>query len=179
MSAERSSGQAAAVVGGPSRPDWDEYFLSLADLAASRSTCLRRRVGAILVSGRRVLATGYNGAPQGMPHCLEVGCLRDRQGIPSGQRHELCRGIHAEQNAILQAAQYGIPIRAATMYCTNQPCTICTKLMLNLDINRLVIRAAYPDELALILLAEAGFQQSEKDGLAIWSRAIPCGDHAV
>ena len=176
MGAEWSSGPVPSGVEGLSRPDWDEYFLRLADLAASRSTCLRRRVGAILVSGRRVLATGYNGAPQGMPHCQEAGCLRDRQGIPSGQRHELCRGIHAEQNAILQTAQYGIPIRAATMYCTNQPCSICTKLMLNLDINRLVIRSAYPDELALILLAEAGFQQSEKDGLTIWSRDVPfCG----
>ncbi len=152
------------------RPDWDEYFLRLAELAATRSTCLRRRVGAILVAGRRVLATGYNGAPKDLPHCLEVGCLRERLKIPSGQRHEICRAIHAEQNAILQAAQYGVAVKSATLYCTNQPCAICTKLILNLDIQRLVLRSAYPDELALALLREAGFQQSEKAGLLIWSR---------
>lgn len=152
------------------RPDWDEYFLRLAELAASRSTCLRRQVGAILVSGRRVLATGYNGAPKGLPHCLETGCLRDRQNIPSGQRHELCRALHAEQNVIVQAAQYGIAVKSATMYCTHQPCTICTKLILNLDINRLVLRLAYPDELAQSLLCEAGFRQSEKNGLIIWTQ---------
>lgn len=153
------------------RPDWDEYFLRLAELAATRSTCLRRQVGAVLVSGRRVLATGYNGAPRGLPHCLEVGCLREKLQIPSGQRHEICRAIHAEQNAILQAAQYGVAVKAATLYCTNQPCAICAKLILNLDVSRLVLRDSYPDQLAESLLGEAGFAPLERGGLTIWSKA--------
>lgn len=144
------------------RPDWDEYFLGLAELAAGRSTCLRRQVGALLVTGRRVLATGYNGPPQSLPHCLETGCLRKKMKIPSGQHHEICRAIHAEQNTILQAAQYGVAIRQATLYCTYQPCAICTKLILNLDIHRLVLRNTYPDELALDLLKQAGFARTEK-----------------
>jgi dCMP deaminase len=153
------------------RPDWDEYFLGLAELAAGRSTCLRRQVGALLVAGRRVLATGYNGPPRGLPHCQEAGCLREKMKVPSGQRHEICRAIHAEQNAILQAAQYGVAVQRATLYCTHQPCAICTKLILNLDIYRLVLRNAYPDELALDLLKEAGFARTEKggpQGLIIW-----------
>ncbi len=154
----------------PERPDWDEYFLRLAELAATRSTCLRRQVGAILVSNRRVLATGYNGAPRGLPHCREVGCLREQLKIPSGQRHEICRAIHAEQNAILQAAQYGVAVKAATFYCTNQPCAICAKLILNLDVNRLVLRSAYPDELATALLREAGFVESAKSEFIVWTR---------
>lgn len=158
------------LAGPDCRPDWDEYFLRLAELAATRSTCLRRQVGAILVAGRRVLATGYNGAPRGLPHCREAGCLRDQLKIPSGQRHEICRAIHAEQNAILQAAQYGVAVKSATLYCTNQPCAICTKLILNLDIRRLVLRSAYPDELAVTLLREAGFQQTEKAGPLVWFR---------
>jgi dCMP deaminase len=154
----------------PERPGWDEYFLRLAELAATRSTCTRRQVGAVLVSGRRVLATGYNGAPRGLPHCRETGCLRERLQIPSGQRHEICRGIHAEQNAILQAAQYGVAVKAATFYCTNQPCAICAKLILNLDVGRLVLRSAYPDDLAADLLREAGFAESDESGLKVWTR---------
>ncbi len=153
------------------RPGWDEYFLRLAELAATRSTCLRRQVGAVLVSGRRVLATGYNGAPKGLPHCLEVGCLREQLKIPSGQRHEMCRAIHAEQNAILQAAQYGVAVKAATLYCTNQPCAICAKLLLNLDVNRMVLRSSYPDELAMGLLKEAGFTPQAGAGFSVWSKA--------
>ncbi len=152
------------------RPDWDNYFLQLAQLASTRSTCLRRQVGAVLVSGRRVLATGYNGAPQGLPHCLEVGCLRDALGAKSGERHELCRAIHAEQNLILQAAAYGGGIQSATVYSTNQPCTLCTKLLLNLDINRIVFLAPYPDELALTLLKEAGFSSSSEGAWISWTR---------
>lgn len=153
-----------------SRPGWDEYFLRLAELAATRSTCLRRQVGAILVADRRVLATGYNGAPKGLSHCREVGCLREKLNIPSGQRHEICRAIHAEQNAILQAAQYGVAVKNATMYSTTQPCTICSKLIINLDVVRIVHRLSYPDDFALGLLHEAGFQEQERDGLMIWSR---------
>ena len=171
MNNDSSSEPVPAEIIGRVRPDWDDYFLGLAEMAATRSTCLRRQVGAILVSGRRVLATGYNGAPKGLPHCLDTGCLRDRENIPSGQRHERCRALHAEQNAILQAAQYGIAIKAATIYCTNQPCTICTKLILNLDITRLVLRSSYPDELAISLLGEAGFRETTKNGLIIWTQA--------
>ncbi len=152
------------------RPQWDEYFLGLAELAATRSTCLRRRVGALLVSGRRVLAMGYNGAPRGLPHCLETGCLRERLGIPSGERQEMCRAIHAEQNAILQAAQYGVAVNAATLYCTNQPCATCAKMLLNLDVIRFVFRSPYPDQLALELMREAGFEQLPGEGFFVWSR---------
>ena len=154
------------------RPEWDDYFLNLAELAATRSTCLRRRVGAVMVAERRVLATGYNGSPQGLPHCREVGCPRAELRIPSGQRHEICRGIHAEQNAILQAAQYGVPVRRATLYCTHQPCAICAKMILNLDIIRLVLRGAYPDDLALNLFQEAGFVKSEVGGRFIMERPL-------
>ena len=156
---------------GGSRPEWDEYFLRLAELAATRSTCLRRKVGAVLVADRRVLATGYNGAPKGLPHCLEAGCLREELKIPSGQRHEICRGIHAEQNAILQAAQYGVPIKEATLYCTTQPCAICSKLILNLDVNRIVLREGYPDELAFKMLTEGGFHRAETEQLIIWKKS--------
>ncbi|MDR1045941.1 MAG: dCMP deaminase family protein [Candidatus Adiutrix sp.] len=166
---------AAGAASGPEklrrRPDWDEYFLSLAELAATRSTCLRRQIGAVLVADRRVLATGYNGAPRGLPHCLETGCLKDQLQIPSGQRQEICRAIHAEQNAILQAAHYGVAIKEATFYCSHQPCAICTRLILNLDIRRLVLRSEYPDELARRLLGEAGFRRSEVDGRLVWARA--------
>ena len=152
------------------RPGWDEYFLRLAELAATRSTCLRRRVGALLVADRRVLTTGYNGPPRGLAHCREAGCLRETLNIPSGQRHEICRAIHAEQNAVLQAAQHGVSIRQATLYCTHQPCAICAKLLLNLDVVRLVLRGAYPDELAQSLFREAGFALEEAGDLVIWTK---------
>jgi dCMP deaminase len=109
------------------RPSWQEYFTDITQLVASRATCCRRKVGAILVKNKRILATGYNGAPSGVPHCLDVGCLREEMGVPSGERHELCRGLHAEQNAILQAAHHGVSIDGADIYCTNLPCIICTK----------------------------------------------------
>ncbi len=138
------------------RPSWDEYFLSIAKLVASRATCLRRKVGAVVVKDQRILATGYNGAPAGLKHCDEVGCLRDKLGIPPGERQELCRGIHAEQNAIVQAATSGVDIRGATLYCTNQPCILCTKLLIGAGIIRVVVAEGYPDSLARDLLKEAG-----------------------
>jgi len=138
------------------RPSWDEYFLRIAQLVASRSTCLRRKVGALIVKDQRILATGYNGAPAGLKHCAEVGCLRDRLGIPSGERQEICRGIHAEQNALVQAATSGVDVRGATIYCTIQPCILCAKLLIGAGITRVVIGEDYPDSLARDLLKEAG-----------------------
>ncbi len=140
------------------RPSWDEYFLEIANLVSSRSTCLRRQVGAVFVRDKRMLTTGYNGAPSGLKHCSEVGCIREREGIPSGERHELCRGIHAEQNAILQAAQFGISLRGSTMYCTNQPCVLCAKMLINTGVERIVVCGDYPDKLARGMLEEAGIE---------------------
>jgi dCMP deaminase len=122
--------------------------MEITRLVVSRSTCLRRQVGAVIVKDKKILATGYNGAPSGLPHCLEVGCLRDEMGIPSGERHELCRGLHAEQNAIIQAAYYGVSINGATLYCTNLPCIICTKMLINAGITRVVYGEGYADPLA-------------------------------
>jgi len=138
------------------RPGWDEYFITIAREVATRSTCLRRRVGAILVRNRRILATGYNGAPAGLPHCGEVGCQRQERGIPSGQRHELCRGLHAEQNAIIQAALHGVSIGDSTLYVTHQPCVVCSKMLVNAGVQRIVSAQAYPDELAQQILNQAG-----------------------
>ena len=138
------------------RPSWDEYFLEIAALVSSRSTCLRRQVGAVFVRDKRVLTTGYNGAPGGLKHCEEVGCIREREGIPSGERHELCRGIHAEQNAMLQAAQFGISLRDSVLYCTNQPCVLCAKMLINTGVKRIVVRDGYPDKLSQEMLEEAG-----------------------
>ena len=138
------------------RPSWDEYFMDIAGLVARRSTCLRRQVGAVLVGDRRLLATGYNGAPKGLRHCLELGCLREQQQIPSGERHELCRGLHAEQNAIIQAALHGVSVKDAVLYCTNHPCVICAKMIINAGIRSVIIRDRYRDSLAEDILAEAG-----------------------
>lgn len=132
--------------------------MDIAQVVASRSTCLRRQVGAVIVKGKRLLSTGYNGAPQGLMHCEEKGCLRDRQAVPSGERHELCRGTHAEQNAIVQAALYGVAIDGATLYCTHQPCSGCSKMIINAGIKRVVYRNTYPDTLAEELLAESGIE---------------------
>jgi dCMP deaminase len=137
------------------RPSWDQYFMRMAELAATRSTCLRRQVGAVIVKDKKVLATGYNGAPSGLKHCLDIGCLRDDLGIPSGERHELCRATHAEQNAIVQAAMFGVSIKDATMYSTTQPCILCTKLIINAGIRRIVIKDSYPDEMSKQMLKEA------------------------
>jgi len=124
-------------------------------LVAKRATCLRRQVGAVLVKDKRLLATGYNGAPSGLAHCLEVGCLRQRNQIPSGERHELCRGLHAEQNAIIQAAFHGISIQGATLYCTNLPCAICTKMIINAGIKEIIFESGYADDLTREMLLEA------------------------
>ncbi|KPK98363.1 MAG: cytidine deaminase [Omnitrophica WOR_2 bacterium SM23_72] len=139
----------------PQRPSWDEYFLEVAHLVAKRATCLRRRVGAVLVKDKRILATGYNGAPSGLKHCIEIGCLRDKLKIPSGERHELCRGIHAEQNVLVQAALHGIGVRGSTLYATNQPCVICAKMLINAGIRQIVVAGGYPDKLARQFLKEA------------------------
>ncbi|MBR5640672.1 MAG: cytidine/deoxycytidylate deaminase family protein [Firmicutes bacterium] len=138
------------------RPTWDEYFMEMAELARKRSTCLRRGVGAVIVKDNRVIATGYNGVPRGIRHCEETGCLRQQLNVPSGKMHELCRGLHAEQNAIIQAACMGSSIEGGTLYCTTQPCVICTKMIINAGIKRVVIKEAYPDELAQEMAAEAG-----------------------
>lgn len=137
------------------RPDWDEYFMEIAEVIKKRSTCLRRQVGAVIVKDKRILATGYNGVPSGIEHCAERGCLRDRLGVPSGERHELCRGIHAEQNAIVQAAYLGVSIDNSTLYCTNQPCILCAKMLINAGVKRIVVRDGYPDEAAAEMLEEA------------------------
>lgn len=140
------------------RPTWDEYFMKIAHLVAERSTCMRRRVGAIIVTDKRIVSTGYNGAPRGLHHCLEVGCLREKMGIPSGERQELCRGAHAEQNAIIQAASSGGSMEGATMYCTTAPCSTCSKMIINAGIRRLVLGERYPDALGETLVAEAGIE---------------------
>ena len=138
------------------RPSWDEYFMELASVVAKRSTCLRRNVGALIVKDKRVLATGYNGAPTGLRHCAEVGCLREKLGIPSGERAEMCRGLHAEQNALVQAARYGIAVMGSDLYCTTEPCGTCAKMIINAGIERVVFAEPYPDQLARDLFREAG-----------------------
>lgn len=138
------------------RPSWDEYFLKLAHLVSQRSTCLRRKVGAVIVKNKHILSTGYNGAPKGIIHCAITGCLREKLHIPSGERHELCRGLHAEQNAIIQAAVYGVSLVGARLYCTNQPCFICAKMLINAGIDKIIITDGYPDKMAADFLKEAG-----------------------
>lgn len=138
------------------RPDWDEYFLDIAKLVSRRSTCLRRQVGALIVKNRRILTTGYNGTPTGITHCEVTGCLREKLKVPSGERHELCRGLHAEQNAIIQAALYGVNIEGGTLYCTNQPCSICAKMLINAGIKEIVMESGYPDQMARDFFDEAG-----------------------
>ena len=139
------------------RPTWDEYFMEMAELTAKRATCSRRQVGAVITRDNRAVATGYNGAPRGLAHCEEKGgCLRQKLGIPSGQRHELCRALHAEQNAIISAASMGNAIEGGTIYITHQPCVICAKMIVNAGIKRIVVREGYPDELSTEILDEAG-----------------------
>ena len=140
------------------RPSWDEYFMRIAFEVAGRSTCLRRQVGAVIVKDKRILATGYNGAPPGMPHCLDIGCLREELGIPSGERQELCRGLHAEQNAILQAASYGVPIKGGEIYVTHRPCVTCAKMIVAAGLKRVVYAGEYPDELGRSILEQAGVE---------------------
>lgn len=140
------------------RPNWDEYFLEICELLTKRSTCIRRGVGALIVKNRRILATGYNGTPSKISHCSETGCLRAKLNVPSGERHELCRGLHAEQNALLQASLHGVSVEGGTLYCTNQPCVICAKMLINSGLKEIVFRDGYPDELAEGFLKEAGIK---------------------
>ena len=142
------------------RPDWNHYFMDITRVVASRSTCLRRKVGALLVLNKRILTTGYNGTPGGLSHCSEVGCLRSELEIPSGQRHELCRGLHAEQNAIIQAAIHGVKIKGAALYCTHYPCAVCAKMLVNAGVSCLFLADNYPDELAKGFFTEAGIRAS-------------------
>jgi len=145
------------------RPSWEDYFMDIARLVASRSTCLRRQVGAVIVKDKNVLTTGYNGTPSGIRHCQETGCLREKMQVPSGQRHELCRGLHAEQNAIIQAAKHGVNISGGTLYCTNAPCVICAKMLINAGLSRIVYLDGYPDDLARDLLLESGIEVLEHE----------------
>ena len=141
-----------------SRPSWDQYFMKLAWLVAERSTCVRHHVGAVIVRDKRILTTGYNGAASGTKDCLELGCLRNQLNIPSGTRHEICRAIHAEQNAIIQAGTHGININGGTLYCTHSPCILCAKMIANAKIKRVVMSIEYPDETFKNLFKEAGIQ---------------------
>ena len=142
-------------MGKVTRPSWNEYFMGITELVAQRSTCLRRHVGAILVRDKRIITTGYNGAPSRINHCLDVGCLREQMGIPSGERHELCRGLHAEQNAIIQAAYHGVSIKGATLFCTNLPCSICAKMIINAGIITIRYHSGYADAMSKEMLDEA------------------------
>ena len=137
------------------RPSYDEYFMEMAKVVARRSTCLRRKVGAILVKDKHILSTGYNGAPKGLNHCATVGCLREKLSVPSGERHELCRGLHAEQNAIIQAAVCGVSIKDSMLYSTDTPCVVCVKMLINAGVSEIVFSGEYPDELAKKLLRES------------------------
>ena len=137
------------------RPTLDEYFMEIAEVVAKRSTCLRNKVGAVIVRDKRILSTGYNGAPRDMEHCLEIGCIRDQQNIASGTRHELCRAVHAEQNAIIQSALHGVSVEGATLYCTHQPCILCAKMIINSKIKRVVYSNKYPDDEAINFFKKA------------------------
>lgn len=138
------------------RPTADEYFLKIASVVAERSTCLRHHVGAVAVRDKHILATGYNGAPAKLPDCLELGCLRDANNIPSGTRHEICRSIHAEQNCIIQASLHGVSLAGATIYCTHTPCILCAKMLVNARISRFVSFGTYADDSFRDLFNEAG-----------------------
>lgn len=151
----------------PERRSWDAYFMAIAREAATRSTCERRQVGAVLVREKHLLTTGYNGAPKGLAHCGEVGCLREARSVPSGERHELCRGLHAEQNAVIQAAVHGVSTEGATLYCTARPCSLCAKSLINAGVRHVVYGTYYHDELAEAMLDEAGIVVNalyEKEG---------------
>lgn len=137
------------------RPTWDQYYMEMAEMVKKRSTCMRRHVGAVVVKDQRIITTGYNGAPSAMKHCEELGCLRNELNIPSGQRHELCRGLHAEQNAIIQGALHGVKVKGSTLYVTLHPCILCAKIIINSGIKRIVYKGDYPDELSAEMLKEA------------------------
>ncbi len=152
------------------RPSWDEYFLETAELVAKRSTCMRRQVGAVAVRDKRILATGYNGAPSGLVHCSSVGCIRQKLGIPSGQRQELCRALHAEQNIIIQALLHKIDLNGTSIYVTNQPCVICSKMLISAGAKEVIISDGYPDELARKMLKEAKIEIRKINKLSAFSR---------
>lgn len=140
------------------RPNWDDYFMEMAEVVKSRSTCLRRKVGAVIVKDKRILATGYNGAPANTRHCLDIGCYRQKLNIPSGERAELCRGTHAEQNAMIQAAYHGVSIKDSALYVTLQPCVLCAKMAINAGIKKIYFKGNYPDKLSLEILEEADIE---------------------
>ena len=137
------------------RPSLDEYFMEMAHLASKRSTCIRHTVGCVIVKEKRILATGYNGAPKDLKHCEVVGCVRTKLKVPHGERHELCRGLHAEQNAIIQAAIFGVSVKGSNIYSTHYPCSICAKMLINADINEIIYDKDYEDELAKQILSES------------------------
>ena len=161
------------------RPDWDSYFMMIAAVVAGRSTCLRRQVGAVIVRDRQILSTGYNGAPRGVPHCDEAGCLRERLAIPSGERHEMCRGSHAEINAIAQAAAAGVATQGSWVYCTHEPCVYCTKALINAGCKRVVFMRPYPDELAREIARQSGLEfvhyPPEKLPVGLFTKAVEGG----
>ncbi len=138
------------------RPDSDGYFLKIASVVAERSTCRRHHVGAVAVGNKHILATGYNGAPSGLKDCLELGCLRDERGIPSGEKQEICRGIHAEQNVIIQASLHGVSLEGSTIYATHTPCVLCAKMLVNAKIKRYISFGRYNDDAFINLFKEAG-----------------------
>ena len=140
----------------PPRPSWEDYFMQIAEVVATRSSCLRRHVGAVIVKNRQILTTGYNGVPRGIAHCEERGCLRDELRIPSGERYELCRGLHAEQNAVIQAAYHGVAVNGSEMFVTLQPCVTCAKTLINAGIEAVYFRGVFPDELSMEIFKEAG-----------------------
>ncbi|HOP85437.1 MAG TPA: cytidine/deoxycytidylate deaminase family protein [Syntrophorhabdaceae bacterium] len=140
------------------RPDWDNYFMEIARIVSKRSTCIRRQVGALIVKDKRILSTGYNGAPKGLKHCIDRGCLREKMNIASGERHELCRGLHAEQNAIIQAALHGVSINGAEIYSTHLPCSICMKMIINAGITKVTYLDGYQDELSIELIKESNIK---------------------
>ena len=146
------------------RLPWPEYFMRIAHLVAQRSTCTRRAVGAIAVRDKRILSTGYNGAPAGVDHCEDVGCLREKLNVPSGERHELCRALHAEQNVIIQAATHGLDLKGSDIYCTTKPCILCTKMLINCQVANIFYVDDYPDELSEAMLNEAGVSYACMEG---------------
>ena len=138
------------------RPSKDEIFMHIAELVAKRGTCPRGQCGAVVTIGDRIISTGYNGAPSGLAHCADLGCVREATHVPSGERHELCRGLHAEQNAIIQAAYHGVSIKGAVLYSTHLPCSICVKMVINAGIGHVLHLEGYPDDLAATLISESG-----------------------
>ena len=140
------------------RPSWDEYFMQIVDIVATRSTCLRRQVGAIFVRENRILATGYNGSPTGLKHCDEMGCIREKNNIESGRDLHLCRGAHAEANLITQCAKFGISAEGSTLYINASPCSLCMKMLVNVGVRKIVYRELYNDPLALETAEEAGLE---------------------